>query len=146
MEASTSISERVGHGPIRLRHEDGDTSIADHGSAVHPPAGGDPAGGEQTTAPAGEPVGHGTIRLRDGAAVASEVVAGDAPPIEAAAHVDEAPAVAAEPPAEIAPQPEPEPEFVGHGSIRLLDRTLRLPIEATLAAEADILELLTAGV
>jgi hypothetical protein len=150
MEANTSTHERVGHGPIRLRHEDGDAkNVAGQDVAVDPTiGGGGPADSEHTTALAGEPVGHGTIRLRDSAPVASEVAADDAPPVGAAAYDEAAPAVAAQPPAEVAPRPEaaPAPASVGHGSIRLLDRTLRLPIEATLAAEADILELLTAGV
>jgi hypothetical protein len=64
-------------------------------------------------------VGHGVIRLRTQPALA---------------------AAAALPPAPVAP-----PEPVGHGRIRLIDRSLQLPEDATDAAEADIFAVLSSA-
>jgi hypothetical protein len=119
-DTKSSAGARVGHGSIRLRHKDS------------PPATGAPARVATAVATADGPVGHGTIRFRD----TSAPVAADAPPAAA-----EAPPIAQ---AASVVEPEPEPELVGHGSVRFVDRTLQLPDDATRAAEADILQTLSA--
>lgn len=135
---------KVGHGTIRLRHRPQlSPRLGDATPGVIAPG----------AAATREPVGHGVIRLRAAAAPPAEhpdagVVApastGTAPaPVEAVAPAAPAPVEYAAP-AEVAePAPEPQPERVGHGRVRFVDRSLQLAPDATDAAEADIFAVLS---